>query len=97
MTLEEYETLRRNYIQGMKKKNKNDARQMIRAANNASELQKKLAVRKKLKEVEKKDHIRNFQPPIDGLEIMKIFNIQQGRNIGILKTAISQRSGSGGN
>ncbi|MAO33632.1 MAG: tRNA nucleotidyltransferase [Flavobacteriales bacterium] len=45
-------------------------------------------VRKKLKEVEKKDHIRNFQPPIDGLEIMKIFNIQQGRNIGILKTAI---------
>ena len=45
-------------------------------------------VRKKLKEVEKKDHIRNFQPPIDGLEIMKIFNIQQGSNIGILKTAI---------
>ena len=45
-------------------------------------------VRRKLKEVEKKDHIRNFQPPIDGLEIMKIFNIQQGRNIGILKTAI---------
>ena len=53
MTLEEYETLRRNYIQGMKKKNKNDARQMIRAANNASELQKKLAVRKKLKEKKK--------------------------------------------
>ena len=45
-------------------------------------------VRKKLKEVEKKDHVRNFQPPIDGLEIMKIFNIQQGSNIGILKTAI---------
>jgi putative nucleotidyltransferase with HDIG domain len=45
-------------------------------------------VRKKLKEVEKKDHIRNFQPPIDGLEIMQLFNIQSGREIGILKNAI---------
>jgi poly(A) polymerase len=45
-------------------------------------------VRKKLKEVEEKDHIRNFQPPIDGLEIMHIFNIQKGKEIGILKNAI---------
>ncbi len=45
-------------------------------------------VREKLKEVEKKDHIRNFQPPIDGLEIMKLFKIQAGREIGILKNAI---------
>ena len=45
-------------------------------------------VRKKLKEVEKKDHIRNFQPPIDGLEIMQLFNIQPGKEIGILKNAI---------
>ena len=45
-------------------------------------------VRKKLKEVEKKDHIRNFQPPIDGLEIMQLFNIQAGKEIGILKNAI---------
>lgn len=45
-------------------------------------------VRKKLKEVEEKDHIRNFQPPINGLEIMNIFNIQKGRKIGLLKSAI---------
>ena len=45
-------------------------------------------VRQKLKEVESKDHIRNFQSPIDGLEIMELFNIQQGREIGILKSAI---------
>ena len=45
-------------------------------------------VRQKLKDVEAKDHIRNFQPPVDGLEIMKIFNIKQGYEIGILKSAI---------
>ena len=45
-------------------------------------------VRKKLKEVEKKDRIRNFQPPVDGIEIMKLFNIQQGPDIGILKKSI---------
>ena len=45
-------------------------------------------VRKKLKEVEEKDSIRNFQPPIDGLEIMQLFNIQAGREIGVLKNAI---------
>ena len=45
-------------------------------------------VRRKLKEVEEKDSIRNFQPPIDGLEIMQLFNIQAGREIGILKNAI---------
>ena len=45
-------------------------------------------VRQKLKEVEAKDHIRKFQPPIDVLEIMELFNIQQGYEIGILKTAI---------
>ena len=45
-------------------------------------------VRKKLKLVEKKDQIRNFQPPIDGIEIMKLFNIKAGREIGILKNSI---------
>lgn len=45
-------------------------------------------VRAKLKEVEAKDHIRNFQPPVDGIEIMKLFNINAGREIGILKNAI---------
>ncbi len=45
-------------------------------------------VRQKLKDVEAKDHIRNFQPPIDGLEIMKLFNIPKGKKIGVLKNAI---------
>ena len=45
-------------------------------------------VRRKLKEVEEKDHIRNFQPPIDGKEIMDLFSIKAGREIGILKNAI---------
>ena len=45
-------------------------------------------VRRKLKEVEAKDHIRNFQPPVDGIEIMKLFNLNAGRKIGILKNAI---------
>lgn len=45
-------------------------------------------VRCKLKKVEEKDHIRNFQPPVNGNDIQEIFNISQGRNIGILKSAI---------
>ena len=45
-------------------------------------------VREKLRDVEEKDQIRNFQPPINGLEIMRLFNIKQGREIGILKNSI---------
>jgi len=45
-------------------------------------------VRKKLKEVEKKDQIRNFQPPVNGKEIMDLFSLKAGREIGILKNAI---------
>ena len=45
-------------------------------------------VRKKLKEIEEKDHIRNFQPPINGKEIMDLFNISAGKEIGILKASI---------
>ena len=45
-------------------------------------------VRQKLKNLEEKDKIRNFQPPIDGLEIMKIFNLQPCRQIGELKSSI---------
>jgi tRNA nucleotidyltransferase/poly(A) polymerase len=47
-------------------------------------------VRRKLKEVEEKDHIRNWQPPINGDEIMDFFGIKAGREIGIIKNAIKE-------
>lgn len=47
-------------------------------------------VEQKMKEVEEKDHVRNFQPPVSGDEIMKIFNIPPGRVIGELKEQIKE-------
>ncbi len=47
-------------------------------------------VRQKLKEIEEKDAVKNFQPPVSGEEIMKAFNIMPSKEIGIIKNAIKE-------
>jgi len=47
-------------------------------------------VRNKIKALEEKDNLRNFQPPISGQEIMKSFNIGPSKEIGIIKEKIKE-------
>ena len=47
-------------------------------------------VREKIRLVEERDHIRNFQPPVSGEEIMNYFNLKPCKEIGIIKDFIKE-------
>ncbi len=47
-------------------------------------------VKERLKAVEEKDQVRNWQPPVDGDEIMQMFNIPPSRQVGVIKTALRE-------
>ena len=47
-------------------------------------------VRRKLKEIEEKDAVRTFQPPVHGEEIISTFNIPPGPMVGVIKSAIKE-------
>jgi putative nucleotidyltransferase with HDIG domain len=65
----------------------------ITTKNKAKEeryLQRFQKVRQTIMEVEERDKIRNWQPPLDGAEIMNVFGIGPGKEVGIIKNAIRE-------
>jgi poly(A) polymerase len=47
-------------------------------------------VQQKLKDVEERDNLRNWQPPVTGIDIMQLFGIKEGREVGIIKNQIRE-------
>lgn len=73
----------------------NDLMTLCRAditSKNAEKVKRHLAnfdhVREKMEELEARDHVRNFQPPVDGNEIMTMYGLPPCHEIGVLKAAI---------
>jgi poly(A) polymerase len=47
-------------------------------------------VRQKLKDLEERDHIRNFQPPVSGETIMEVYGLSPCKEVGMIKNAIKE-------